>query len=204
MKCRRQNNTHGLIRQVASRQAWREKVAICILFVTITGLFLFWIEYISTLFCDVDHYIPATHVFRNDSRYVAINGQAFEFAKYLDAPPPTNQIAAQATKYAGHDMSPMFPSFMMLDRHGRPSYSDHRLDVCINQAGRTSQADAWLAYTLGHDPGYKASPTGELITCHIPNNTLNTGAPCYPGIDRHVLPLKGGNLCMLLTSLSPY
>ncbi|KAJ8656103.1 hypothetical protein O0I10_008116 [Lichtheimia ornata] len=181
----------GGLSTAASRQAWREKVAICFLFVGITGLFLFWIEYISTLFCDVDHYIPATHVFRNDSRYVAINGQAFEFAKYLDASPPTNQIAAQATKYAGHDMSPMFPSFMMLDRHGRPSYSDNRLEACINQAGRTAQADAWLAYTLSHDSGYKASPTGELITCPIPNNTLNTGAPCYPGVDRHVLPLKG-------------
>ncbi|KAI7874956.1 hypothetical protein K492DRAFT_211243 [Lichtheimia hyalospora FSU 10163] len=181
----------GGLSTAALRQAWREKVAICILFVGITGLFLFWIEYISTLFCDVDHYIPATHVFRNDSRYVAINGQAFEFAKYLDASSPTNQIAAQATKYAGHDMSPMFPSFMMLDRHGRPSYSDPRLEACINQAGRTSQADAWLSYTLSHDPGYKASPTGELITCPIPNNTLNTGAPCYPGVDRHVLPLKG-------------
>ncbi|CAO3690799.1 unnamed protein product [Rhizopus microsporus] len=50
----------GLSTQVR-RQAWREKVAIFTLYILISGLFCFWLEFITTLFCDP----PKTYDFRD-------------------------------------------------------------------------------------------------------------------------------------------
>ncbi|KAI9319500.1 chitin synthase-domain-containing protein [Dichotomocladium elegans] len=169
-----------------SRQAWREKIASCFVFLTSVLFFIFWIEYISTLFCDTEDFVSYNDVFKNSSKYVGINGRAFEYPKYLES--PLSSVAADVEQYSGKDASSMFPTFMMLDRQGRMTYADDRLNHCIVNSGRTSQADAWLAYKLSNDPGYMYK--NGLKQCPYPNDTLTTGASCYPW-PFPGLPLKG-------------
>ncbi|KAI9255683.1 chitin synthase-domain-containing protein [Phascolomyces articulosus] len=170
----------------AARQAWREKITTCFLFIALVGLFLFWIEYISTLFCDDEDVVAQFEVFKNDSKYIAINGRAAEWEKYAESSP----IAEEVSQYNGLDVSPMFPTFLMLDRSGMDNYKSPTLQRCIVDGtdDLSAQADKWLTYKLANDSGYQYN--GNVLTCPYPNNTTVSGAPCYPyGYDR--LPYKG-------------
>ncbi|KAG2221433.1 hypothetical protein INT45_005238 [Circinella minor] len=170
----------------AARQAWREKVTTCFLFIALVGLFLFWIEYISTLFCDTEDLVPQADVFKNDSKYAAINGRAVEWGKYDDS----SQIAKEISQYNGLDVSPMFPTFLMLDRNGMDTYRNPHLQRCISggTTDRSAEADKWLTYKLANDSGYEFN--GNERTCPYPNNTSLSGAPCY-SFSFDGLPFKG-------------
>ncbi|KAI7882637.1 hypothetical protein K492DRAFT_144812 [Lichtheimia hyalospora FSU 10163] len=178
------------LRTAASRQAWREKIATLILFLTAVGVFLFWMEYISTLFCNHDDYVQYSDVYKNESKYVDINGNAFEFDKLNDSP-TWESMASTLGQYSGYDVSPMFPWFMQLDRDGK-TYKDPWLNRCIVDNRRVAQADAWLAHKLANDPGYTFTNQQGVkqMQCPWPNRTLSSGAPCYPWPD-NTIPTKG-------------
>lgn len=174
---------------IAARQAWREKIALCILYLGLSALFLFWLEYISTLFCDSEHAYSYSLVFQNDSKYAAINGKAVEWSKYADSSPIANDVS----QYNSLDVSPMFPSFMMLDRKGADTYSNPKLQQCIGDTGKSELADNWLSYKLSNDPGYTYR-NGELVSCPYPNATNVTGEHCYTSqLSQIPLPVKGGS-----------
>ncbi|KAI8149581.1 chitin synthase-domain-containing protein [Fennellomyces sp. T-0311] len=139
-------------------------------------MFLFWIEYISTLFCDTEDTADASEVFKNDSKYAAINGMAVDWGKFDDSSP----VAAEVMQYNGLDVSPMFPAFFMLDRKGLDKYRNRQLQRCISggQTDRSSQADKWLTYKIANDSGY--SNVGGKLKCPYPNNPTVSGATCYP------------------------
>ncbi|CEI92136.1 hypothetical protein RMCBS344292_06407 [Rhizopus microsporus] len=164
----------GLSTQVR-RQAWREKVAIFTLYILISGLFCFWLEFITTLFCDP----PKTYDFRDiytpSSHYSTINGQVIDWRKYGNS----SEMTKQANKYPQLDLSPMFPTFMLLQRPtGQKSYNHKIIDACINGFNRSEQADNWLNYKLTHDPGYRFE-NGQLLSCPLPTHRNKTGAPCF-------------------------
>ncbi|KAI9492396.1 chitin synthase-domain-containing protein [Zychaea mexicana] len=170
----------------AARQAWREKITTCFLFIALVGFFLFWIEYVSTLFCDSEDVVPQGDVFKNESKYIALNGQAAEWSKYQDS----SRIAKEVVPYNGLDVSPMFPTFLMLDRKGLDTYRNPTLRRCIagGDTDRSAQADKWLTYKLANDSGYRYD--GNELKCPYPNDTTVSGAPCYSW-PFNALPLKG-------------
>lgn len=181
------------------RQAWREKVAIFTLYILISGLFCFWLEFITTLFCDP----PKTYDFRDiytpSSHYSTINGQVIDWRKYGNS----SEMTKQANKYPQLDLSPMFPTFMLLQRPtGQKSYNHKIIDACINGFNRSEQADNWLNYKLTHDPGYRFE-NGQLLSCPLPTHRNKTGAPCfYTLADQYQLatyPKKGGKCISLYT-----
>ncbi|KAL0079713.1 chitin synthase-domain-containing protein [Phycomyces blakesleeanus] len=164
----------GRMKTPAARQDWREKIASFILFLAASGFFCFWLEYISTFFCESAKTIEYDQVFNNHSSYAAINGKAVNWSKYA----ASSEIAETVSQYAGYDLSPMFPTFMLLKRNNLyDTYEDHTIQACIGDMNKSTQADNWLNHKLSEDPGY-VFENNQLISCPLPNQTNITGAPC--------------------------
>ncbi|KAI8381288.1 chitin synthase-domain-containing protein [Radiomyces spectabilis] len=158
----------------AARQAWREKITLFTLYLAIAGLFCFWLEYVSTFFCDPAKTYPYDTVY-NHTNYAGINGWAVNWSDHA----ASSAMAAQVSQYAGYDLSPMFPNFMKLHRDSpHDTYNDPVLRHCIADADTAAKADRWLQYKLTHDPGYVAQ-NGKLVSCPMPDQRNKTGAPCY-------------------------
>lgn len=157
------------------RKAWREKVAIFITYISIGSLFCFWLEYITTLFCDTPATYNYTDVYANDSKLSSINGKVVDWHDFGNATDMTQQV----NLYPHYDLSPMFPRFMMLQRpQNQLNYNNEVIDACINGFNRSTEADNWLNYKLTHDPGY-VFENNRLISCPMPNQRNQTGMPCF-------------------------
>ncbi|KAI8371729.1 chitin synthase-domain-containing protein [Radiomyces spectabilis] len=168
----------GDLQTSTARHAWREKIAMCVIFLSLSALLCFWLEYISTLFCDVEVLYKYSDVFAPDSKYAAINGKAVNLSFAADS----SWVAAQVSQYPHHDLSSMFPTFMMLQRSSPHSpYYSGILERCIAGQGRTQQADNWLAYRIGQDPGY-AYENGHLM-CPLPDDPTIPGVRCVSRAD---------------------
>lgn len=150
-----------------------------IMFLACAGLFCFWLEFISTLFCDANKYYNIGDVLNNSTSMAVLKGNAINWEE------STSYIAKEVNKYKGQDVTPMFPFFMALQRNTtidkNPPYSDPTLQKCIyepNNGEYATKADKWLDYKLTTDPGYDYR-NGELLHCPYPNQTNVTGAPCF-------------------------
>jgi hypothetical protein len=166
-----------LVLLLASRRAWREKVALFFSFIFLAALFCFWLEYVSLFFCDPQKPLEYSYVFSNESKYAAINGKAVNWTRYIG----TSDIADFVSNNPHRDLSAMFPKFMLLDRSSSEgSYSDDILNQCIYNQNKSSQADAWLTHRLTKDPGY-SYVNKQLVSCPLPGHPNITGAPCYFG-----------------------
>ncbi|KAG2205224.1 hypothetical protein INT47_009489 [Mucor saturninus] len=147
----------------ASRMAWREKIALVFLFLFSAAFFCFWLEYISSLFCDPERTYDFDTVFSNESRFTAINGKAVNWHHY-EGPP--NPMIDYVNQHAHQDLSWNFPTFL-----------DNRFD-CLY--GKEDQVAAWLEHLMTTDIGYKFID-GELESCPIPGARNITGGPCFYG-----------------------
>ncbi|KAG2232801.1 hypothetical protein INT48_008727 [Thamnidium elegans] len=148
-----------------SRNAWREKIALFFLLLFSSAFFCFWLEYISSLFCDPEKTYDYGSVFANESRFTAINGKAVNWHQY-DGPP--NTMIDYVNQYAHHDLSWNFPTFL-----------DREYD-CLY--GKQDEIEAWLEHLMDTDTGYNFQD-GHLVECPLPGKRNQTGAPCFRGPD---------------------
>jgi hypothetical protein len=179
---------------IASRNAWREKIALFFLYLFSAALFCFWLEFISSLFCDPEKTYDYEYVFSNESRFTAINGKAVNWHHYSGAP---NPIVDYVNNYPHRDLSPNFPKFIMLNRTSPDrGYADAIVNDCIYYQNKGTEADAWLDHLINTDPGYQFQ-NDELTYCPLPGSVNQTGAPCFYGNDVDTLvdslTIKGGN-----------
>ncbi|KAG1381066.1 hypothetical protein G6F61_003492 [Rhizopus arrhizus] len=157
------------------RDAWKEKITLFILYILITAFFCIWLEFVTTLFCDPPKTFEFSDVYSNSSHYSSVHGQVFDWKKYGNS----TEMTTQANLYPHLDLSPMFPTFMLLKRpNGQSYYEDSVIENCINGFNRSTQADNWLKYLLNHDSGYHFE-NDQLISCPIPGRRNITGAPCF-------------------------
>ncbi|KAI8643982.1 chitin synthase-domain-containing protein [Parasitella parasitica] len=177
-----------------SRQAWREKIALFFLFLFSAAFFCFWLEYISSYFCDPEKPLAYHEVFSNDSKMAAINGKAVDWRHTGIASPMIDWV----NQYPHHDLSANFPKFIKLSRSSdQDQYRDSILNDCVYYQSNADKADAWLDYILQHDPGYSYSRTelDHLSQCPLPDHLNVTGGPCFYGADYEAqisaLPVKG-------------
>ncbi|KAL0077123.1 chitin synthase-domain-containing protein [Phycomyces blakesleeanus] len=154
-----------------ARRAWREKIAICILFLIVSCSLAVWLEFVSELFCDPEKTYDYDEVYGNGSRYVGINGKAVRPSKNMEM-----ELMSEIQNHLGQDISPLFPTFLHLRRSSQGTYDDKTLQLCLS--GREAQADAWLSYLLTNDPGYIFANT-TLITCPNPAQLNISGSPCF-------------------------
>lgn len=167
-------NLFGLTTRVR-QEAWREKVALFSLYIWISAFFCFWLEYLTTLFCDPPKSYDYTDVYSNSSDYSSIHGQVIDWKKYGNS----SEMTKEANQYPHFDLSPIFPTFMLLQRpNGQNDYSDSSIQTCINGFNRSSQADNWLAFKMNNDVGYTFE-NGAPTSCPIPGQRNKTGAPCF-------------------------
>ncbi|KAI8386903.1 chitin synthase-domain-containing protein [Blakeslea trispora] len=170
--------SYGRLMTKERRNAWREKLALFISYILIGAVLCFWLEYITALFCE----LPATYefdlVYANNSKLSSINGIVVDWENYGNA----TQMTEQVNKYPHLDLSPMFPSFMQLQRPADQTYYNNKvIDDCINGFNRSAQADSWLKHKLANDPGYKVE-NNRLVSCPYPTQRNKTGAPCFYSI----------------------
>ena len=117
-------------------------------------------------------------VYANNSKLSSINGIVVDWEDYGN----TTQMTEQVNKYPHLDLSPMFPSFMQLQRPADQTYYNNKvIDDCINGFNRSTQADNWLKHKLANDPGYKVE-NNRLVSCPYPTQRNKTGAPCFYSI----------------------
>ena len=185
----------NLLYFLVRRDAWKEKITLFILYILITAFFCIWLEFVTTLFCDPPKTFEFGDVYSNSSHYSSVHGQVFDWKKYGNS----TEMTTQANLYPHLDLSPMFPTFMLLKRpNGQSYYEDSVIENCINGFNRSTQADNWLKYLLNHDSGYHFEKD-QLISCPIPGRRNITGAPCfYSQADIHQFnqyPKKGGKAC---------
>ncbi|KAI8081506.1 chitin synthase-domain-containing protein [Halteromyces radiatus] len=158
------------------RQAWREKITMMGIFLFCAAFFCFWLEYISTLFCDQNKYYSSSAVFSKGSRMAGLRQNA------IDWHGSTTEMAKQVNQYSGYDVSPMFPTFMGLQRNtsfgADPPYDNPVFQRCIGNFGMSSKADQWLEFKLNNDQGYLFKDN-QLVSCPYPTQPNVTGAPCY-------------------------
>ncbi|KAL9547577.1 hypothetical protein MBANPS3_006103 [Mucor bainieri] len=170
-------------------------MALFFLFLFSAAFFCFWLEFISSYFCDPEKPYEYHDVFSNDSKMAAINGKAVDWKHTgIDDSPMINWV----NEYPHHDLSANFPKFMMLSRASdQDQYRDSIVNDCVYYQDNAEKADAWLAFILEHNPGYtydKSKQSG-LIQCPIPSHPNVTGGPCFYGADYEAqiraLPIKG-------------
>jgi hypothetical protein len=183
------------IDKIASRTAWREKIALFFLFLFVAALFCFWLEYISSLFCDPEKTYDYDFVFSNESHFTAINGKAVNWHRFHPTS-PNNAVIDYVNQYPHRDLSPNFPKFLMLNRSSPDTkYADDIVNDCIYYQNKGLEADAWFDHLMDTQPGYQFS-NGELTYCPSPGHANQTGAPCFYGSDVDALvnslPIKGG------------
>ncbi|CAO3618660.1 unnamed protein product [Cunninghamella echinulata] len=147
-----------------------------IIFLTCAGLFCFWLEFISTLFCDQNKYYNVNAITKSSSMSI-VSGYAVNWQN------SDSEIAETINMYSGQYVTSMFPFFMELQRDitstsKDPPYNDLTLQRCIYEPGYAKEADNWLTYKLNTDPGYDYQ-NGKLLHCPFPNLPGVTGAPCF-------------------------
>jgi hypothetical protein len=177
---------------LASRIAWREKIALFALYLFSAAFICVWLEFFSSLFCEPEKTYEYMQVFSNSSKMTAINGKA---VNWRHTGQNTTMINFSNT-HPHHDLSPDFPKFMTLSRAAPDQfYSDSVLNECIYFQNKSSEADAWLNYLIQSDTGYAVDDTNTLVSCPLPNQRNTTGAPCFYGSQStsqlDSLPIKG-------------
>jgi hypothetical protein len=93
------------------------------LFIFFSAFVAFWLEYITSLFCDPPDYFQYTSVMSPKSKYAEVNGRAVNMSSWAGQ----STLASEVSKYAGYDLSPLFPTFSLLAREsGNSTYPDPR------------------------------------------------------------------------------
>ncbi|KAG0174847.1 hypothetical protein DFQ30_002470 [Apophysomyces sp. BC1015] len=159
------------------------------------GFLWFWLEFIASFFCNNEKTYNADVVYAPNSKYVGINGKALKIGGNMEP-----QVAAVIQQYPHQDLSPIFPTFLFLKHGLYASYADPRLQQCIGDHNRTTQADNWLNYRISQDSGYELQ-NGELKSCPLPNQPNITGAPCFSPFPGDNSDLSGEDVKAVYNSL---
>ncbi|KAG1471222.1 hypothetical protein G6F56_002250 [Rhizopus delemar] len=166
---------NALLNLLVRREAWKEKVAIFVLCLMIVATFYVWLELIIALFCNPSKTYSYSEVYSNKSDYSSVKGQVLDWKKYGNS----SEMTTTVNLYPHLDLSPLFPTFMLLKRpSGQSYYEDSTIEKCINGFNRSTQADKWLQYKMKNDLGYHFE-NNQLVTCPLPNRRNQTGAPCF-------------------------
>ncbi|GAA5814087.1 hypothetical protein MFLAVUS_007577 [Mucor flavus] len=159
----------------ARRIAWREKFTLFITYGIICSIFCFWLEFITALFCDPPRTYDYETIYSNNSQQSTINGQVVDWHELGNL----TQMTSSVNQYPAMDLSPMFPSFMQLQRpKNQLHYNNYIIDECIQRSNRSAEADNWLLHKLTQDSGYQYK-NDQLVSCPIPGKRNITGAPCF-------------------------
>ncbi|KAI8885517.1 glycosyltransferase family 2 protein [Backusella circina FSU 941] len=170
------------------QQAWREKFTLFFFYLLLSAIFYFWLEFVTTLFCEPPKLYDFTDVFSNSSKYSAINGAIVDWEQHGNQTRMTEFVNANPHR----DLSAAFPHFMLLQRKkGVPVYSEQSLEFCINQFNRSAQADSWLQHKVTHDSGY-VYKDGVLTSCPIPGHRNQTGSPCFYSVKDRAQVIRNG------------
>lgn len=166
----------GRMKSNIARQSWREKMAIIYIFIFFSAFIAFWLEYITSLFCDPPDYFPHKNMNVANPKWAEVNGKAVNMSKWTSE----SSMADEVSQYPGYDLSPMFPTFTLLAREqDNSTYSDPDIQKCIGDLNMTAAADRWLIYRISNDTGY-SEQNQQLASCPLPtSNGSVTGAPCY-------------------------
>lgn len=200
----------SIYNNLASRNAWREKIALFFLFLFSAAVFCFWLEFISSLFCDPERTYDYDFVFSNTSHFTAINGKAVDWHHSPPVVPELTPIVDYVNQFPHRDLSPNFPRFLMLNRSSPTTrFADDIVNDCIYYQNKGPEADAWFDHLVDTSTGYQfEQDSGQLVYCPLPGQINQTGAPCFYGseVDSLVnsLSIKGGIIVKHFNSLSGY
>ncbi|RUS31881.1 chitin synthase-domain-containing protein [Jimgerdemannia flammicorona] len=162
----------GRLKDKDARQAWREKVTICILIAAASALVIVWLEVFAKLFCSASSFYYYTDIVSSTSKMVVVNGKAID----LSGQPPGG-VASVVNRYPGKDLSPLFPTFTLLARRkDNNTYGEPMIERCL--AEQELIADRWLYYRLVNDTGLRIEQH-RLRLCPDPNNPKQPGPPCF-------------------------
>lgn len=132
-------------------------------------------EFITALFCDPPRTYDYETIYSNNSQQSTINGQVVDWHELGNL----TQMTSSVNQYPAMDLSPMFPSFMQLQRpKNQLHYNNYIIDECIQRSNRSAEADNWLLHKLTQDSGYQYK-NDQLVSCPIPGKRNITGAPCF-------------------------
>lgn len=138
-------------------------MALMFLFLFSAGFFCFWLEYISSLFCDPERTYDYESVFSNESRFTAIHGKAVNWHHYEG---PDIPMIDYVNQNPHRDLSWNFPNFL-----------DINYDCLYD---KEDQIEAWLEHLMATDTGY-SFVDGILTQCPLPGARNLTGGPCFHG-----------------------
>ncbi|KAL1957464.1 hypothetical protein VTO42DRAFT_6032 [Malbranchea cinnamomea] len=144
------------------RIAWREKLAINILIWLCCGIAVFFIVLLPLIICPRQHVYSAEELSARDGKgnndaYVAIRGEVFDLGAFAPAHYPNIVPESALMKYAGQDISDLFPvqvSALCIGRNGPidPSIQlDYKSSNVTGSPTKVSQTDPNSLY---HDFRY--------------------------------------------------
>ncbi|RCH91847.1 hypothetical protein CU097_010472 [Rhizopus azygosporus] len=148
-------------------------MALLSLFLFSATCLCFWLEYVSSLFCNPIKYYYYRDVLANNSKLSVIHGTAVDWSGY------SSDAANFIKEHPHQDLSYNFPRFLHLNQ-SNIDYNEPILNNCIYSLNMTDKADAWLKYYLTKHPGYDYQDD-TLLHCPIPGKLNMTGAPCFDG-----------------------
>ncbi|KAJ3099149.1 hypothetical protein HDU97_003448 [Phlyctochytrium planicorne] len=99
----------GKMKTESVRLAWREKVALCVIVLLLSGVMLFFVQGLGKLLCPTQNYFSPQEVASrnraaNQALFVSFNGQVYDVYSYAHP-------GISITGAAGSDISPYFPRF---------------------------------------------------------------------------------------------
>ncbi|KAL7752546.1 hypothetical protein RI367_002080 [Sorochytrium milnesiophthora] len=168
--------TLGGIRGQEVKQAWREKFALCLMVLIASFVCVGWLEVSSSLLCPK---LSSAYTV-DDVKFAKNNNLVIVQGKVLDITKSTTGLRSVLSKYAGMDVSSMFPSFALLGHSyaNSTTYTDPTIATCIGN--NSAVADSWLFERIAGDWNMmlNISSTGRLSGCLMPGRT-NMTETCY-------------------------
>lgn len=162
------------LRTPERQQAWREKILLFSITLLLSGIFVTVVDFVGALLSPpvTDFSIPDLA----QTELVAVNGRIADFSKATD--PVGGAIHEETKKYAGSDVSSMFPTFTLLSH----AQNDTRLaDVDLaDLVANLTVVDNYLKARLERVPGFIIDPNVKMLqNCPSPDGDEEKRCPCF-------------------------
>lgn len=158
----------GRMKRKDVRTAWREKLAINLLIWFCCGVAIFFIVVLPLVICPKQHVYSAEELSANDgdgnAAYVSIRGEVFDLGAFAPSHYPSIIPENDLLKYAGKDISDLFPVQVSALCIGRGGPIDERLVLkyrSLNETGSVTKISQNDPNSLYHDFRYFRNDTRE-------------------------------------------